>query len=198
MYRVNGEHRIEGIPYVPVLKTSAKMPIRRFLVIHFTAGATGHSSIEFWKDGAPASAHFVIERDGRITQCVPCNMQAWHAGKSAWSDPKTGIRYEGLNSCSIGIELANAGNADGALSWARKQPGFSSIKAKHKHGGPVMEWEAYPEAQLQACRELSKALVDRYNLDSICGHDDIAPNRKTDPGPAFPLAELRAYCGLTG
>lgn len=45
------------------------------------------------------SAHFLIERDGVITQFVSCCQRAWHAGRSA---------YAGRSECndySIGIEL---------------------------------------------------------------------------------------------
>ncbi|MDP7536910.1 MAG: 1,6-anhydro-N-acetylmuramyl-L-alanine amidase AmpD [Methylococcales bacterium] len=45
------------------------------------------------------SAHLFIRRNGDITQYVPFNMRAWHAGKS---------RYQGRSQCndfSIGIEL---------------------------------------------------------------------------------------------
>lgn len=31
-----------------------------------------------------------------------------------------------------------------------------------------------------------------YRLDDVLGHEDIARGRKTDPGPAFPLAAVRA------
>jgi N-acetylmuramoyl-L-alanine amidase len=45
---------------------------------------------------------------------------------------------------------------------------------------------------------VAKVLVACYQLDDITGHDCIAPERKDDPGPAFPMAELRAACGFTG
>lgn len=197
---IDANHRAVGVPYDPVLKTRAAMPIRRFLVMHFTAGATGKSSIDFWrKSTTKASAHFVIERDGTIIQCVPTNIQAWHAGTSKWTDPNTGITYSNLNSCSIGIELANAGDSDGALSWARKQPWFKSIRAKHKLGGPIVEWEDYYAPQLEAAEELARALKSRYNLDDVIGHEDIRIPRgeKRDPGPAFPMRQFRAVLGIT-
>lgn len=174
------------------------MPVRRLLVIHFTAGASGQSSIDFWKtpEADYACAHIVIERDGKVIQCRPFDRICGHAGRSKWKDPKTGKVYAALNHCSIGIELANAGDSD--VSWAKRQPGFSSFRGRHRNGGPVRDWEAYPAAQVAACVAVSRALVQRYNLDDVTGHDCIAPARKTDPGPAFDIAALRQACGFTG
>ncbi len=45
------------------------------------------------------SSHFLIERDGRVTQFVSCLARAWHAGASA---------FEGRRACndfSLGVEL---------------------------------------------------------------------------------------------
>ena len=49
----------------------------------------------------------------------------------------------------------------------------------------------YTDAQYAALVELTKALQKTYPLithERICGHSDIAPVRKTDPGPAFDWA----------
>lgn len=173
------------------------MPVRRFLTIHFTAGATAQSSVDFWRTSQAkgANAHLVIDRDGSVIQCRPFNVTAGHAGVSYWKDPKTGRAFSGLNSCSIGIELANAGdNSSLAKRWSK----LPLIKARHKNGGPLTEWEQYPDAQLKACIAISQALVSRYNLDDIVGHEDIAPSRKNDPGPAFPMQQLRESCGFKG
>lgn len=170
------------------------MLTRRFLVIHFTAGASAASSVEWWKnpEAKGASAHIVIDRDGTIIQCRPFNRTAGHAGKSQWRDPHTGTLYQGLNACSIGIELANGGD-----SYPTRFSNLNPTRARHKNGGPVTDWETYPPEQLAACEAVSKALVARYHLDDLVGHDDIAPHRKTDPGPAFPMTALRAACGFT-
>lgn len=180
-----------------IIKGGSAMAIRRALVIHFTAGATGKSSIESMRKNG-LSAHLVVERSGFIWQCRPFNLTCGHAGVSRWRDPNTGKLYKQANGFSIGIEIANAGNDSGALSWARKQPGFKSIKAKHRNGGKLVEWEAFYEPQLKAIFEASQALVARYNLDDITGHDCIAPERKTDPGPAFDIKALRESCGFAG
>lgn len=167
------------------------MPTRRFLVIHFTSGATAKSSINFWNtpDAKGASAHIVIDRDGTIYQCRPFNLTCGHAGKSKWKG------FDGLNACSIGIELANAGD-DVAL--AKRWTKLPLVKAKHKNGGPVQEWEAYPQVQLDSCKAVAQVLCARYHLDDVAGHEDIAPSRKNDPGPAFPMQWLREACGFKG
>lgn len=165
----------------------APMPVRRFLIQHFTAGASAMSSINWWRQrNNGVCAHFVIGRDGTIYQCRPCNRTAGHAGSSKWKDPKTGTMYYALNSCSIGIELANGGD-----SFPTK---FSTLEPfVDRHG---RKWETYPIPQMKACIELSKALVARYRLDDLIGHEHVSPGRKTDPGPAFPMAEVRLSCGF--
>lgn len=174
-----------------ILPGGSPMPVRRFLVIHFTSGATAQSSVNFWKttEAKGASAHLAIDRDGSAIQCRPFNRTCGHAGKSKWKG------FEGLNSCSIGIELANAGDNS---TLARKWSQLPLVQARHKNGGPLVEWEAYPEAQVLKCIEVAKVLVARYKLDDIVGHDDIAPDRKNDPGPAFPMQRLREACGFSG
>jgi len=41
-------------------------------------------------------------------------------------------------------------------------------------------------------------LIAKYDLPDITGHDCISSWRKADPGPAFPLLELRKANGLSG
>nr|MBP8185704.1 N-acetylmuramoyl-L-alanine amidase [Pseudomonas sp.] len=57
----------------------------------------------------------------------------------------------------------------------------------------------FTDAQYQALIALTQQLCAAYPAlthERICGHSDIAPGRKTDPGPAFDWARLRA--GLSG
>ena len=105
------------------------------------------------------SAHFLIERDGAVTQFVSCNERAWHAGVSSFAG------RENCNDYSLGIELEGTDD----------QP--------------------FSDAQYVALATLSRQLLQAYpalTTERICGHSDIAPGRKTDPGPNFDWPRLRA------
>lgn len=105
------------------------------------------------------SAHFLIERDGRVTQFVSCLDRAWHAGKSSFEG------RENCNDFSLGIELEGTDDLP------------------------------YSDAQYDALGRLACGLLRAYPAitpERVCGHSDIAPVRKTDPGPAFDWARLRA------
>jgi N-acetylmuramoyl-L-alanine amidase len=168
------------------------------LVLHFTGGASAASSVVAMRERR-VSAHIVVDRNGVIFQCRPFNMTASHAGVSRWRDPTSGKLYDGMNNYGIGIEIANAGASSAALSWARRQPEFAgTMFARHRNGGPVQEWEKFPALQLEAVSELSQVLVHRYNLDDLTGHDCVSPERKVDPGPAFPMEAIRLACGFEG
>lgn len=189
-------HRLQkddGTPY-PFVKspnTGGKYT-PKYLVIHFTAGRSAESSISsLCNPASKASAHLVIGRDGRITQLVPFNTVAWHAGKSRWEG------LIGLNSHSIGIELDNAGKLDRAgsswESWFKAvYPNDSVIEAVHKNESRLHGWHNYTAEQIEATVEVGALLVAEYGLTDVLGHEDIAPTRKVDPGPAFPMKNYKA------
>lgn len=164
----------------------------KYLVIHYTAGASAQAAVSsLTNKNRPVSAHLVIGRDGDITQLVPFNRVAWHAGASSW------LGLEGLNKYSIGIELDNAGKLDRHgnkwRSWFGREYDDSEVmEARHKNGGPAAGWHLYTPEQLEVTQEVSRVLVNRYNLQDVLGHDDISPHRKVDPGPAFPMQSFRA------
>ena len=164
----------------------------RFLIYHFTAGSSLESSVEhLCSPDAKASAHLLLGRDGRIVQLAPFNRVTWHAGVSAWQG------LSGLNQYSIGIEMDNAGQlkqvGDHYSAWfGGNYPPDQVVMAAHKNGGGVVPWQVYTDIQIQRALELGKLLVQSYGLQDVLGHDDIAPGRKTDPGPAFPLASIRS------
>jgi N-acetylmuramoyl-L-alanine amidase len=168
----------------------------RFLVIHYTAGSSAAGTISWFQSPASrVSAHLVIARDGTVTQMVPFNREAWHAGQSRWGS------LSGLNRHSIGIELDNAGRLiRSGGEWVspltrRSYPESEVTVAPHKHdppGCPPSGWHAYTSEQIEAALECGMALFKDYGLADVLGHDDIAPGRKRDPGPDFPLESVRA------
>lgn len=55
----------------------------------------------------------------------------------------------------------------------------------------------FENAQYAALAELTRALQMRYPIADIVGHSDIAPGRKTDPGPHFDWPRYRALLDKT-
>ena len=163
-----------------------------YLVIHYTAGSTADGAVAWLTNPrAKASAHLVIGRDGAITQLVPFNRVAWHAGASQWEG------RVGLNDFSIGIELDNAGrmlrHGGGWLApFGKEYPLEEGIEAQHKNRAGLYGWQIYTEKQLEVAAEVSILLFEKYDLVDVVGHDDIAPLRKWDPGPAFPMDSFRS------
>ncbi len=70
--------------------------------------------------------------------------------------------------------------------------GDKVVEAVHKNGGPLRGWHTYRGVQLEAAIEVSSLLVQRYRLKDVIGHEDVAPRRKIDPGPAVPMDSFRA------
>jgi AmpD protein len=98
------------------------------------------------------SAHLLIDREGQVTQYVPFNKKAWHAGESSFYGKSN------CNDYSLGIELEGTDD------------------------------EAFTAAQYDSLTSISNLLLVEYpclNLDRIVGHSEVAPGRKTDPGPCF-------------
>jgi N-acetylmuramoyl-L-alanine amidase len=77
------------------------------IVIHHTGylGQRFGAAVNwFSKKESKVSAHYVIERNGVITRCVPEAKKAWHSGRSILHGES------GVNDFSIGIELVGDGS----------------------------------------------------------------------------------------
>lgn len=153
------------------------------IVLHYTAsgGEDGQGDADYLsRASSRASAHVVVGRNGSIDQIVPFNLRAWHAGQSSYNGVKD------VNDFSIGIEIDNWG-------WLKDGKSHAGVPVKNVFKGTRSghsEWEAYPDTQLDAVEQVIAAIVAEYPITAIVGHEDIAPGRKQDPGPA--LDEFKA------
>ena len=59
-----------------------------------------------------------------------------------------------------------------------------------------LEGETFESAQYAALTRLLQALVRRYPLREIAGHEHVAPGRKQDPGSGFDWRRLAAMPGF--
>jgi AmpD protein len=50
----------------------------------------------------------------------------------------------------------------------------------------------FRDAQYDTLTRLTRELMAHYPIEAVVGHSDIAPGRKTDPGPFFDWARFRA------
>lgn len=167
------------------------------LVMHFTGADNASGSVNWLCDPASkVSAHLVLAQDGNVTQLAPFNRQCWHAGKAKWGS------VTAINSNSIGIEMANCGPlkkmADGTYraELAKKtfQPSEVVVAAHKNNPKVVVGWDDFPAAQVNESIAIMAAIVAAYGIkeNNVVGHDDIAPGRKVDPGPAYPLVRVKS------
>lgn len=54
----------------------------------------------------------------------------------------------------------------------------------------------YEGGQYVTLARLTRALARRYGIETAVGHSDVAPGRKTDPGPAFDWMRYRRMANL--
>ncbi len=119
-------------------KKSAKY--QKYIVLHDTeTNGSAEDVVNSWdSSGEGVAAHFVVDKDGGIVQCVDVDTIAHHAGfGDAGHNDKFGVDDEsrddkvgttpigdsypdyGMNSYSVGIELVN--NSDGDSEYPEKQ-----------------------------------------------------------------------------
>jgi N-acetylmuramoyl-L-alanine amidase len=128
------------------------------ILLHYTGMQTGEAALErLCTRASKVSSHYVVFEDGRIVQCVPEALRAWHAGVSSWNGETD------INSLSIGIEIVNPGHEFGYRDFPLRQIAavIALCKSIIARRGPI-------------------------SADRILAHSDVAPSRKQDPGERFP------------
>lgn len=137
---------------------------QKYIVLHDTEGtADGASVVAAWDAaGAGIAAHFVVNKDGSIVQCVDMDRIAHHAGfgdtghneeygvtddsrddKRGQKTPPSWAHDYGMNSYSVGIELVHVGGSgnypsaqldalDALIAYIDAYYGFESEIIDHK------------------------------------------------------------------
>lgn len=137
---------------------------QKYIVLHDTEGEGSASGVVDWWDsnGAGVAAHFVINKDGSIVQCVDLDRITHHAGYGDTGhnqkygtvdesrDDKVGTQSigswasdYGMNSYSVGIEMVHVGGSgdypqaqlealDNLIAYIDAHYGFESEIIDHK------------------------------------------------------------------
>src|SRR5579871_1173463 len=86
------------------------------LILHYTGMPTAERALHWLcAPESSVSSHYFVFEDGRVAQLVDERERAWHAGKSFWAGETD------INSCSIGIEIANPGHEFGYRPFPDRQ-----------------------------------------------------------------------------
>ncbi len=131
------------------------------LILHYTGMPDAGQALQWLCNPVSnVSSHYFVFENGHTLQLVPEGRRAWHAGLSHWRGETD------INSCSIGIEIANPG---------------------HPGGLPP-----FPETQINATLQLCRDICTRWRIrpERVLAHSDVAPGRKIDPGELFPWRQF--------
>ena len=174
--RINNEGLVEGVRFIPSPNCDERPAACAIdlLVIHYISlppGAFGGTGIiEHFTNRLDPSAHpFYASIAGvKVSAHFLVRrdgelIQFVPCAKRAWHAGESS--WNGRTRCndfSIGIELEGAGDVP------------------------------FTAAQYRRLAALTRALRARYPVRDIAGHSDVAPGRKTDPGPYFDWARYRA------
>lgn len=190
------------VPFYQTPNVSRGRNTCELIVVHYTGShgsAQGDAVNWGTKRESGASWHLGVDRDGSVVQLGDFRKILWHAGKSFWQIPVAGSNihydiYNGVNPCSIGIEFCNSGLLEYNRGKYYNRFGKELPKSKVFEDNDGGFWERFDSAQLEEGVKIIQALCDAYNIKEIVGHNEVSPGRKVDPGPAFPLADVRAAC----
>ena len=171
--------------------TKGRELMQRFILMHYTAGGFAGSLNTLTSANAKVSAHFLMDTDGDITQLVPLNRIAWHAGNSQTLS-KWGTQHTDLNQFSIGIELVNYGYDGAHVPGSVDKSGWKTA-THYKERSPRL-WQPYTDEQWETSIALVAALCKAYGIpvENIKGHDEVSLSGKVDPGPLFDMKAFQA------
>lgn len=124
-------------------------------------------------------AHYYIARDGTVYRFIEETRKAHHAGKGALAELPEATNN--MNEYSIGVELAAVGSAEEMKEFFdMDEATYARIPASDR---------GYTPQQYASLALLLDDITRRHSISldrrHIVGHDEYAPDAKTDPGELF-------------
>ncbi len=175
-----------GLNYVDIQSTNQNSRVN-YLVIHATSELFDESlRLLSTRNPGPVSSHYLVpfledptypRNRLRVYRLVDENRRAWHAGISQWGNESS------LNDRSIGIEVVNDFKCSELETFIDEEV---MIELE-------CDFPSYPEEQIDILAQLVLKILERHpGIDpvDVVAHSDVAPNRKSDPGPEFPWQQL--------
>lgn len=203
--RIRQAYTIPKIVYVDVdVKTHGKYRTpngkAKGLLVHFTAGR----SLKGAQDAINTLIYLaskglgcmVMDIDGIIYMSKNQKMDdvAYHAGKSSYNG------LTGMSRYLHGMEICCAGkiNPDGSTDWGEVYPKENTRVVSDKDNvkaGVYHEFTSKQEYWLLNFILWQLDVNPEYKIEFILGHDEVAPNRKKDPGGSLSMTmpEFREY-----
>ncbi len=133
------------------------------IVLHHTGSNNGRADLTWLRSKESAvSAHYLVDRDGRIYQLVADADRAWHAGTCALRGVVTD-----MNARSLGIELVNDGT--GRTPYTEQQ--YRALEALVPY---LVTTYGVPPENVVGHKEVA-----------------LPAGRKTDPSANFDFARIR-------
>ena len=154
-----------------------------YVMIHFTSNVVNNRTspynvedvYEIFKE-TKVSAHYVIDRDGKIYCLIPENYSAWHAGAGVFANDE---KYTNkMNKYSIGIELLAIGS----------EKDMETYLTSEEYNALDKSLIGYTDEQYASLKLLLMDICERnsieYSREHIIGHSEFN-EKKNDPGELF-------------
>ncbi len=179
-------------------------------------------SAPLWRDGWYAFAHaYPCPNHGPRPPGVPIDLLVLHAislPPGEYGGPQVAQLFTNSLDCDAHPYFAGLRGLEVSAHFFIRRDGalwqFVSVERRAWHAGAShfagrdncndfsvgvelegLEGETFEEAQYDSLGSLAQALVAQWPIQSVQGHEHIAPGRKGDPGAGFDWRRLRDQLG---